>query len=86
VLAWPAICLIDTDVTVALKSNYYEIAGLRGKKRFVPRNSQVKAEVVYFWADKPTKKIILLSIERFLQLSNNTRELWVHINLSKYDP
>lgn len=34
-LSWPEIHLFENDVVVAIKSNYYEISGLRGSKRFI---------------------------------------------------
>jgi hypothetical protein len=47
-LAWPSIFLFDNDLTVSVKSDYYQISGLRGSKKFLPRRSEPHSELLYF--------------------------------------
>lgn len=86
IVSWPELHLIDGEITVTVKGNFYEIGGLRGSKKFVPRKSEIDSELVYFWAEKPTKKINLITVERYLKSKGNKKELWLHINVSKFDP
>lgn len=48
-----------------IKSNFYEISGLRSHNKFIERMSKNNAEIVDFYAEKPTKKINIVSIERY---------------------
>lgn len=82
-LAWPSIFNFDNEINVGVKNNYYEISGLRGRNKYVNRHSECQAEIVYFQADKPTKKIHLITIERYLLEEDKIN---LHINVSKYDP
>lgn len=61
-VSWPELYLIDGEITVVVKGNFYEIGGLRGNKKFVPRGSEINSELVFFWAEKPTKKINLITV------------------------
>lgn len=66
-LAWPSVYQFDNEIMVGVKNNYYEICGLRGSNKYVDRNSRCEAELVYFQADQPTKKIHLITIERYIE-------------------
>ena len=54
--------MFENDFKAGLKGNFYEISGIRGKNRFLPRKSETNAEVVFFWAERPAKKMHLISI------------------------
>ena len=36
-VAWPVVFNFDGEITVSVKSSFYEINGIRGKNRYVPR-------------------------------------------------
>ena len=80
-VAWPVVYTFDGEITVGVKSSFYEISGIRGKNKFVPRMAEAEAEMVYFYAERPGKKINMVSVERYLE----DGQLWLHINIAKYD-
>jgi hypothetical protein len=61
-LSWPEIYLFENDLKACVKDNFYEISGMRGRNKFLPRNSEASSELIYFWGERPTKKINLFSI------------------------
>lgn len=85
-LVWPEIFVFENDFKAGLKGNFYEISGIRGKNRFLPRKSEANAEVVFFWAERPAKKMHLISIQRYFSLINGEEFLHNHLNLTKYNP
>lgn len=81
-LAWPELFFFENDLRASIKDNFYEISGMRGGSKFLPRCAEPNAELVFFWGEKPRKRINLFSMERFM---NRGEELWNHLNLTQYE-
>lgn len=81
-LAWPELFFFENDLRACVKDNFYEISGMRGGSKFLPRRAEPNAELVFFWGEKPRKLVNLFSIERYMQSEGSPV---LHLNHTKYD-
>ena len=76
---------LDNDYTVSVKGNFYEVSGMRDKT-YLERASELCSELLYFSVDKPARQMTLATVERYKPTQAGCEEVWLHVNLTKYDP
>ena len=55
----------------------------KGKKKFIPRQAENKAEIIYFRAIKPNNCLYLICIEKCKKVVDGEKLEMLHINLYK---